>query len=760
MIAKRIPSDKATSNAARLVRYVVDAQGLENPRSWTRTADYILDTRHDGQKVGGVKVTNCMSDDPAAATLEILATQALNTRSKADKNYHMVFSFPPGENPSLETLHAIEKALVEAIGLGAHQRISAVHKDTDHLHVHVAINKVHPTTYNNIEPFFDKRRLMEACDRLEVQYGLQRTNHGRNRSITRQHDKLKADIHERYNGHGAARPQRQHLAALREPDFARDQQQSSTAGAHNLRGLPSRDMDGAQRLGEMLVPFNARHLVDNRESHGFNQVRRPGDSGGRSPSQSDGSSNGRVTQLAQQVQPVQPVGAAAMEAHTGQLSFAGWLQKEVAQELKQATTWEQMHERLGRDGLSIRLRGAGLVIVDDTTGVAVKASTVERSLSIKNLTLALGPFAAPTYASPHQLAQHGNAPKPKQQHVDSSRLFAEYQDYRNKRVVQKRDAIASLRRAQYQVGINEKASFTAQRALLKQMRGARLSKALAYRALAKQQKTLIAARRGANQKQITEVTAMWATPTWQQWLQQQAASGHSTAQDVLRSRENKNLQLATDLLTAGRAADASAVVFTHLKPRVQRDGSTHYRTADGGLVIDRKEQVHAQEATVGAAFVALSLAGARFPGQALIVEGTKEFKAHVATLAGQHGLDVAFSDVELEKVRKSALRLKNATQESAHAAVTNWIEGRNKLRSKISDIDYTRPWVPSDAGQAEYRGRRKMEDGSEVLLLRKGGEILVKPSTPAVVAKASRIRIGQAVTLDARGRITDTSRGR
>ncbi|MDC9654362.1 TraI/MobA(P) family conjugative relaxase [Xanthomonas perforans] len=754
MIAKRIPSDKATSNAARLVRYVVDAQGLENPRSWTRTADYILDTGHDGHKVGGVKVTNCMSDDPAAATLEILATQALNTRSKADKNYHMVFSFPPGESPSLETLHAIEQALVDAIGLGAHQRISAVHKDTDHLHVHVAINKVHPTTYNNIEPFYDKRRLMEACDRLEVQYGLQRTNHGRTRVNTREQNKLKADIHERYNGINVKRPERQHLAALREPDFARDQQRSAAIGTHNLRDLSGRDLAGGQRLSEMLVPFNARHLLDDREPNGLRQVRRAGDSGSRTAGESASGSNGGVSI------PVQASGAATMEAHTGQLSFAGWLQKELAQELTQATSWEQMHARLGRDGLSIKLRGAGLVIVDETSGVAVKASTVDRNLSISRLTASLGPYAPPAYGRPNSATAGNNLPRPKQQHVDSSALFAQYQDYRNKRVVQKRDAIARLREAQYKVGLTDKASFKAKRALLKGMRGARLSKALAYHALAKQQKTLIAERRIANQKQITEVTAMWSTPTWQQWLQQQAATGHTTAQDVLRSRENRNAQLATDLLTAGRAAEASAVVFTHLKPRVQRDGSTHYRTADGGLVIDRREQVHAQEATVGAAFVALSLAGARFPGQALIVEGTKEFKAHVATLAGQHGLDVAFSDVELEKVRKSALRLKNEAQENSQTAVTKWVEGRNALRSKISDIDYTRPWEPSDAGQAEYRGRRKMEDGSEVLLLRKGGEILVKPSTPAVVAKASRIKIGQAVTLDARGRITDTSRGR
>lgn len=180
MIAKRITSRAAKPRFARLSKYVVAAQGQLDPRSWTRTADYVLcsgvSTR--GEKVGGVRVTNCNTNDPAAATTLIEVTQAANTRSKTDKTYHLVFSFPPGEEPDLKTLHAIEDQLVAAIGFADHQRISAVHIDTDHLHVHVAINKVHPKGFQNIEPYYDKKKLMETCERLEIEYGLTRTNHG------------------------------------------------------------------------------------------------------------------------------------------------------------------------------------------------------------------------------------------------------------------------------------------------------------------------------------------------------------------------------------------------------------------------------------------------------------------------------------------------------------------------------------------------------------------------------------------------------
>ena len=179
MIAKRVHKKKGASNFARLARYVVDARGGVAPATWKRTADYILDTSHGGEKVGGVRVSNCFAEDPAMAAVEIAAKQTLNRRSKADRTYHLVVSFPPGEQPTLAQLHYIEDELCASIGFADHQRISAVHTDTKHLHLHVAISKVHPVSLCCIEPYYDQPRLMQACDRLEVELGLQRTNHGR-----------------------------------------------------------------------------------------------------------------------------------------------------------------------------------------------------------------------------------------------------------------------------------------------------------------------------------------------------------------------------------------------------------------------------------------------------------------------------------------------------------------------------------------------------------------------------------------------------
>jgi hypothetical protein len=93
---------------------------------------------------------------------------------------------PAGEKPSEAQLRDIEDELCAAIGLADHQRISAVHTNTDHLHIHIAINKVHAVTRRCVEPYYDKHKLMAACDRLEIKHGLERTRHGK-----RQEEKMR-----------------------------------------------------------------------------------------------------------------------------------------------------------------------------------------------------------------------------------------------------------------------------------------------------------------------------------------------------------------------------------------------------------------------------------------------------------------------------------------------------------------------------------------------------------------------------------------
>ncbi|GAB2881050.1 hypothetical protein GCM10027277_57670 [Pseudoduganella ginsengisoli] len=145
--------------------------------SFVELTKYITSAQDKQERVGQVTVTNCHQRDPLDAALEVYATQAQNKRATSDKTYHIIISFRVGEHPSDQALKEIEQKVCASLGYADHQRISAVHHDTDNLHIHVAINKIHPTRLTIHTPYFDHLKFGPLCERLELEYGLERDNH-------------------------------------------------------------------------------------------------------------------------------------------------------------------------------------------------------------------------------------------------------------------------------------------------------------------------------------------------------------------------------------------------------------------------------------------------------------------------------------------------------------------------------------------------------------------------------------------------------
>lgn len=165
MIAKHVPMRSlAKSDFAELVEYITDEQDKT-------------------ERLGLVTATNCEAATMQAVIGEVLATQRQNTRAAGDKTFHLLVSFRPGERPTPETLKAIEERICAGLGYGDHQRVSAVHHDTDNLHLHIAINKIHPERHTMHEPFQSYRTLAELCATLECDYGLEKDNHQSRRSV-------------------------------------------------------------------------------------------------------------------------------------------------------------------------------------------------------------------------------------------------------------------------------------------------------------------------------------------------------------------------------------------------------------------------------------------------------------------------------------------------------------------------------------------------------------------------------------------------
>jgi hypothetical protein len=548
MIAKRITSKAAKPRIARLVKYVVAAQGGIDPRSWSRTADYMLasGTSSRGEKVGGVRVTNCNTDDPAAATTLIEATQAANTRSKTDKTYHLVFSFPPGEEPDLKVLHAIEDQLVAAIGYAEHQRISAVHIDTDHLHVHVAINKVHPKGFQNIEPYYDKKKLMETCERLELEYGLQRTNHG----LTGQRNK-------------------QERETMKKPKLSAE--------------------------------------------------------------------------------------VAQAEAHSGIKSLITYTHPEIANAMREAKTWNELHVILAVHGLQIKKRGAGLVI--GSGDIWAKASQIDRAFSLKGLTDRLGPF--------EQKTEKVNKPyesKPLQSHPSSAQLFEQFQREKlNNRMT--RDHGLALLKYESELHDYQLNKWRVAERLLVKVSTKGPKRRAALKAIKAQTSILRIQNRIATDKKYRQLIIDTATPSWSDWLKRQSKWGNPEALDVLRSR-NEREPMQGDYLTAPEAGSTIIPKNRHLNHQVDQNGAVTYTASDGGVVIDRTHHVQCFKTTAGSSQLALDIAARRFSGQALIVEGQEQFKKDIATFAGLYRVDVSFADPEMEKIRKAAIPKEKITNKS------------------------------------------------------------------------------------------------
>ena len=133
---------------------------------------YILDEKHLGAKVGEAWTVNCTAgDDFDLAVQEMELTHSLNTRSRLNKTWHLIVSFDT-DDIDPDTLRAIEQRVCEGLGMGAHQRIVAVHTDTDNLHFHIALNRIEPGTGRMINPSFSKYTMQDVGAEIEKEFGL------------------------------------------------------------------------------------------------------------------------------------------------------------------------------------------------------------------------------------------------------------------------------------------------------------------------------------------------------------------------------------------------------------------------------------------------------------------------------------------------------------------------------------------------------------------------------------------------------------
>ncbi|MBU9552733.1 relaxase/mobilization nuclease domain-containing protein [Burkholderia multivorans] len=158
MIFKKVPADRVKSKA----KHVRDL------------TDYIRDPAKTNphEKVAYTGARAFLCDDHAGQQSEMIAL-AMDAPRSANPINHYILSWREGEYPTAAQVEQAVEILLAEFGLAEHQALYALHQDTDNMHLHIAVNRVHPDTLKVIKPNrgFDKEAGHRAIARIEAIQG-------------------------------------------------------------------------------------------------------------------------------------------------------------------------------------------------------------------------------------------------------------------------------------------------------------------------------------------------------------------------------------------------------------------------------------------------------------------------------------------------------------------------------------------------------------------------------------------------------------
>lgn len=157
-------------------------KAVSKGRSFKRPVQYIVkgaSTRENGSLE--VAYLQMASQKPEAAALEMQSVSDLSVRSR-EPVYHVVMSWPEGEDPTFEQALDAERKLAKELKVENHQRVLAVHrpkkgrgKKPEKTHIHIIYNKVHPDTLRTANLDNDYLRIVKTVRQIEKEQGWKQT---------------------------------------------------------------------------------------------------------------------------------------------------------------------------------------------------------------------------------------------------------------------------------------------------------------------------------------------------------------------------------------------------------------------------------------------------------------------------------------------------------------------------------------------------------------------------------------------------------
>lgn len=133
--------------------------------------NYILDEKHNGEKVGQISGLNC---NPETALLEFKDIQRKYKMKGSRVAYHIIQSFSPKDNITEEQANEIGKKLCEEL-YPNFQCVISTHIDKGHIHNHICLNaisldgrKIEDRLSNEKEGLYG---LSDTSDKISAEYG-------------------------------------------------------------------------------------------------------------------------------------------------------------------------------------------------------------------------------------------------------------------------------------------------------------------------------------------------------------------------------------------------------------------------------------------------------------------------------------------------------------------------------------------------------------------------------------------------------------
>ncbi|ECT4107444.1 hypothetical protein D5Q93_22065 [Salmonella enterica subsp. enterica serovar Muenster] len=591
--------------------------------------------------------TSCHSLETAA--IEMWGTSALSARIK-DPVFAGVLSWPPGENPTDEQMHEAGLLHLKNQGMEGHQYVMSVHRDTDNAHIHFVANRVHPETGRVARLNHSYMTAVRSAREIEIVQGWQHVEQGPFK--VREHD------------------------------------------------------------GEKVVDYrhaSAKERIAEREAKRGNK----------------------------------PDQARKMEAFSGRESLASYVQGEPKKDALAALDkgdWQALHKALAVHGLAIKPKGPGFAIhsTRDPAAVPVKASTMAQALGGSRLKSKLGEYQEPTpdvalteTRREYVKERPKRDPKMREEQREAraferAKLRSRYDGYRTEWNAAKAPARAELydrqRRERSELAATLAAKAKAQRVQIKSsdlpgpkkralyslaaMQAATERAALAERIKAERAefraekpqdyRGWVAERAQEGDRAAISQLRGWAYQDGRkarQMEREDAARGPGVAVPDDRQRDPAPPRALTDRVSWRVDRESGAVDY-------QLDGREAFR--DTGRRIAYNDDSQRDDDAIG---VGLLLAREKFGGQALNITGPDEFRQRVLAVAIERGLDVKFSDPELERQRVEGAR---ARQEAR--TPPDWSRHRGTVAS-----DGRGPQRPPEAAQEPPARRMTAEEAAAAL---------------------------------------------